>query len=125
MIEDAVLIAQRIRFLMDSLKKPLNREDVRSLMDEYDFRGQWLIESSEMVAQTQWILDTKSETAKFELLRDTVDVSATVFKVGLAAATKDERRLYKLAEQLHSDIGRQMDEIRTLLSTEKELMKIQ
>jgi hypothetical protein len=124
MIEDAVLIAERIGQLMKVLKEPLDRSDVRRLMDELDFRQQWLIESAEMVAQTQFILDEASEKAKNELLKDTVDVPATQFKVALAAATKHERRLSKLAEQLHADLGKQIGGIITLLSTEKQLMMI-
>jgi hypothetical protein len=124
MVEDAVLIAQRIGELMTTLKEPLNRGDVRDLMTELDFRQQWIIEVAEMVAQTQFILDEANEREQAKLLQDTVDVSATQLKVALAGATKHERRLAKLAESLHSDLGKQLDGIRTLLSTEKQLMAI-
>jgi hypothetical protein len=114
-------LIEEIGELYQSIKEPLDRSNT-GLMNELDYRCQWLARSVELLADAQLILDTKRGKVAEEFIGTTEGWN--VVKMIIESRTKDEKRLVLLAEKLNSTLTHQIDAIRSLLSFEKQSLKL-
>lgn len=109
-------LAEEIGQLYQSIKAPLDRTSPEALIAELEFRGQWLARSAELVAEAQAIHDR----ARGEAAEKYLDLSATQMRELVSRDCVQEAKLLKLAERLNSTLTHQIDEVRTIISFEKE-----
>jgi hypothetical protein len=107
--------------LYKSLKIGLDRTP-QGLCEELDYRSQWLARSAEILADCQLLLDMKRGEVAETFIG--TNESWNVVKMLIESKTKDERRLFLLAERLNATITHQIDAVRSLLSFEKESAKL-
>jgi hypothetical protein len=117
---NAVELSNEVSELYKSIKEPLDRTP-EGLVGELDFRGQWLARSAEILADAQIILDKKRGEVAESFVG--TEESWNIVKHLIEAKCADEKKLYILSERLNATLVHQIDEIRTLLSYEKESMK--
>lgn len=111
-------LGTEIRELYASIKLPLDRTP-EGLLAELDFRGQWLARSAELVAEAQYVLDEARGRVAEKYLKS----SATVLREMINRDTASENRLRILADRLNATLTHQMDEVRSILSFEKESLR--
>jgi hypothetical protein len=114
-------LLEEISTIYQSIKEPLDRKP-EGLMNELDFRCQWLARSVELLADAQLILDTKRGEVAETFIG--TEQSWNVVKMLIESRTKDEKRLVLLADKLNSTLTHQIDAIRSLLSFEKQSLKL-
>lgn len=112
-------LAQEINDLYDYLKKPLDRS-TEGLIQELDSRGQWLARAAEILADTQVALDKRRGVVAEQYLG--TEESWNIIKHKIESECADEKQLYVLAERLNAVLTHQMDEVRSILSFEKQSM---
>lgn len=114
-------LVKEVKQLYDWLNKPLDRSSPEALLEELDLRGQYLARSAEIMADAQVILDRKRGKAAESHIG--TGESWNIVKSLIEASCQEEKRLNIQAERLNATITHQMDEIRTLISFEKESMR--
>jgi len=113
-------LVKEIEYLYESLKKPFARSG-QELMDDLDYRCQWLARSAELLAEAQYHVDKRRGEEAERVAR--MDINTTLAKEIINGATANERRVLMQAEKLNSTLGYQIESIRSLLSFIKEEMK--
>jgi hypothetical protein len=114
-------LIEEIDKLYKSIKEPLDRSN-QGLMNELDYRCQWLARSAELMADAQILLDKKRGDVAESFINS--EQGWNVVKMLIESQTKDEKRAYALAERLNATISHQIDAIRSLLSFEKQSLKL-
>ena len=116
---DPEKIAQDIAMLNDTISQPLPKGNVEALMEEADYRSQWLARVSEMEADAQRVVDVK----RGEIAERNPDMTATLLREKLASGTADETKLVFLTRRTYTTMVTQIDVIRSMISYEKEHLK--
>jgi len=111
-------LAEELAMLYESIKAPINKGNPTGLVDDLDYRCQWLARSAELVADAQWYVDQAQGHAA-----DGIETGTpwSLAKILIESKTADESRLLKLAERLNATLTHQIDSIRSVLSFEKQL----
>lgn len=106
--------------IYSNIKEGLDRTP-EGLLEELDNRGQWLARSAELVAEAQAILDTKRGEAS-EAYAGRKE-SWSIIKALVERDCKLEKKIFTLADRLNATLTHQMDEVRSILSFEKESLR--
>lgn len=114
------MILEEISGLYDSLKNPVAR-DPEGLLNELDYRMQWLARSAEIVAECQKTSDIARGVAAEKAYE--LGYSGNLAKDYITGVCSEESRILRLAEKLNSTIVHQMDSIRTMISFEKQQLQ--
>jgi hypothetical protein len=110
--------ATEIGQLFDTLKKPLDRAP-SGMMDELEYRIEWLARSAELLADAQHAYDKARGEAAEAAWK--LSLNATQGRDYITGQCADANRLLTLADKLNSTLVHQIDAIRTMLSYEKML----
>ena len=104
--------------LYEEIEKPLAKGDPVGLMDDLDFRSQWLARSAQLLGDVQRMYDVK----RGEAAQDAADrgLGGNLARDFIAGVCADENRLLTLAERLNSTLVHQIDAVRSMLSYEKQ-----
>lgn len=113
-------LSAELATIYSDIKEPLDRTP-EGLLQELDNRGQWLARSAELVAEAQAILDSKRGEAS-EVYAGRKE-SWSIIKSLIERDCKLEKKLFTLADRLNATITHQIDEVRSILSFEKEHLR--
>lgn len=113
-------IAEEMALLYAEIEKPLAKGNPIGLMDDLDYRSQWLARSAEILGECQFVYDRARGEAASEATAQ--GLSGNVAKDFITGQCATENRLLLLAERLNSTLVHQIDAVRTLLSYEKQYM---
>lgn len=112
--------ADEMSGLYDSIKNPIAR-DPEGLLNELDYRCQWLARSAEILADCQG----ESDKARGEAAEKAYSMGfgGNLAKDFIAGLCHEQARMLKLAEKLNATLVHQIDSIRTMISYEKQQME--
>lgn len=109
-------LADELTMLYQSIKEPISKGNPAGLVDDLDYRCQWLARSAELVADAQYYVNKKmGEVAR----KAEVGTAWSVIRAQMESESADEVRLLKLAERLNATLTHQIEAIRSVLSFEK------
>jgi DNA-binding SARP family transcriptional activator len=112
-------LAQELKSLYDSLG-PFDRGNIEGLMADLDYTNQWLSRSAELLAEAQYHHDK----ARGDASENHMDATATLLRELLGRDCASEARMLKLAERLNATLCHRIDSLRSLISLEKENLKM-
>ena len=105
---------EELKELYASIQKPLPKGSPTDLIEELDYRCQWLARSSEIFADAQRNYDRAKglEAGKHVGTSE----SWNIVKSQIEGAVSEEKRILALAERLNSTLSHQLEAIRSMLS---------
>lgn len=104
-----------------SIKEPFDRTP-EGLINELDYRSQWLARSAELFADAQRHLDVKRGQESERCFAQAIPASTA--RDIIAGNSSMENKVFTLAERLNATLTHQIDALRSILSFEKQGMAL-